>query len=97
VGYITLEMKKHFNITISGRVQGVGFRYAARNVAKSLGIKGFAKNLFNGNVYIEAEGDEELLAEFLSWCNRGPEHADVMKVDAVPGETVFFDCFDIRH
>jgi acylphosphatase len=90
-------MKKHLNITISGRVQGVGFRYTARNIATSLGIKGYAKNLYNGNVFIEAEADERPLAEFLSWCNRGPEHAYVTKVDAETGEIKFFDSFDIRH
>jgi acylphosphatase len=89
-------MKKHLNITISGRVQGVGFRYSALNVAKNLGIKGFAKNIYNGNVYIEAEADEEVLANFLTWCNRGPDHARVVKVNVEQGELVFFDDFDIR-
>jgi acylphosphatase len=90
-------MTKHLNITISGRVQGVGFRYAARNIAKSLGIKGYAKNLYNGNVYIEAEADEESLAEFVLWCKKGPDYAYVSKVETDPGETKLFDSFEIRH
>ena len=50
-------MKKHINITVVGRVQGVFFRDHCRRTARIYGIKGFAKNLANGNVYVEAEGD----------------------------------------
>ena len=46
----------HQNIRISGRVQGVGFRYNAREAAFHYGIKGFIRNQPNGDVYIEAEG-----------------------------------------
>ena len=89
-------MTKHLNITISGRVQGVGFRYAARNIARNIGIKGYAKNLYNGNVFIEAEADEKSLYGFVDWCHKGPDHAFVEKVIVEPGENVFFESFDIR-
>jgi len=50
-------MKKHVNITVKGRVQGVGFRYSAMEAAEELGIKGFVRNMPDGSVYIEAEGE----------------------------------------
>jgi acylphosphatase len=86
----------HKNITISGRVQGVGFRYAARNTAFSLGITGFVKNLSNGNVYIEAEGSFSQMEDFLSWCNQGPVRAIIKKVDIYVGEPVGYTSFLIR-
>jgi acylphosphatase len=90
-------MIKHYNITISGRVQGVGFRYTVRNVAKNMGVKGYAKNMHNGNVYIEAEADENTISEFLKWCQKGPDHAYVVKVDIEQGGIIFFDNFEIRY
>jgi acylphosphatase len=51
-------MKKHFNIRISGRVQGVFFRASTKAKAEELGISGFVQNEPDGSVYIEAEGEE---------------------------------------
>ena len=65
-------MIKHYNISITGRVQGVGFRYAAKRTAVSLGIAGFARNEGADGVYIEAEGEEENLKKFVDWCKKGP-------------------------
>ena len=48
-------MTKHLNIKIYGRVQMVGFRYSAKEMADQLDIKGFAQNSPDGAVYIEAE------------------------------------------
>ncbi len=47
------------HIIITGTVQGVGFRYYTRRLASSLGLTGFVKNLANGEVEIEAEGDKQ--------------------------------------
>ena len=87
---------KHFNITISGRVQGVGFRYSARSIAKYMGIKGFVRNLYDNKVYIEAEGDDRQLSEFINWCHKGPESARVDNVLVLPGEVKAFDSFEVR-
>lgn len=56
-------------------VQGVFFRYSAKDVADGLGISGFARNEADGTVYVEAEGEEDNLNEFLKWCRQGPETA----------------------
>ena len=57
-------MKKAVILKISGRVQNVGFRYHTRKKAQEMGISGFVKNQVDGSVYIEAEGEEEVLAAF---------------------------------
>jgi acylphosphatase len=55
---------KHWNIKVTGKVQGVFFRASTKAVADQLGVKGFVKNLSDGSVYIEAEGDEFALEYF---------------------------------
>jgi acylphosphatase len=59
------------NIKIFGQVQGVFFRGSAKQKAQDLGITGFVRNVL-GAVYIEAEGSEEALEQFLGWCRHGP-------------------------
>ena len=90
-------MIKHFNIKIYGRVQGVFFRESARNKAEELGINGFAKNEPDGIVYIEAEGEEEKLKEFIKWCGYGPELAGVGKINFKEGELKNFEKFVVRY
>jgi len=75
-------MRRHLNIKIHGRVQGVFFRHSAKQKAKELGIKGFAQNEPDDTVYIEAEGEEKNLKQFLDWCRRGPTFARVEKVES---------------
>ncbi len=74
-------MKKHVSIQIHGRVQKVGFRFAAIDKALELGLTGIVKNYENGQVHIEVEGEIEQLQSFLKWCHRGPENAHIDKVD----------------
>jgi acylphosphatase len=86
----------HKNIRISGRVQGVGFRYAARNMASLLGIMGFVRNLSNGDVYIEAEGIRVQMDEFIAWCREGPPRARVEKVEVSDGELRDYQEFIVK-
>ena len=88
-------MIQHLNINISGKVQGVGFRYSARSVARALGIKGFVKNLYNGDVAIEAEGTKVQLDEFVSWCHKGSEYARVTNIIVSNSQTIGFEEFHI--
>ena len=73
-------MRKHYNITVKGRVQGVGFRYNARRQALALGLDGFVNNKPDGSVYIEVEGNQADLDEFVAWCNAGPSGSRVIDV-----------------
>jgi len=86
----------HYNIRISGRVQGVGFRYSAAGEARYRGIRGFVKNLPDGNVYIEAEGSSEQLNSFVEWCRQGPRLGLVDSVTAEPAPVVNHSSFSIR-
>jgi len=66
---------------ISGRVQGVGFRYFAERVAHQLGICGYAKNLWSGSVEVYAIGDEVSLEEFKRQLGEGPRSARVKGIE----------------
>ena len=66
---------------IHGRVQGVGYRYAALRQAGRLGLRGFVRNREDGSVEAVAEGDEQSVADFVAWCREGPRGAAVTRVD----------------
>ena len=65
---------------VSGRVQGVGFRFFAERVANQLGLRGYVKNLWNGDVEAYAIGDEVQLEEFRRQLGEGPRMARVESV-----------------
>jgi acylphosphatase len=67
-------------ITVSGLVQGVGFRYFVHRHASRLGLKGFVRNLYNGDVEIEVEGDRSLIEELIKEVRVGPRAAGVRDV-----------------
>ncbi len=66
---------------ISGRVQAVGYRFFAERWANQLGIRGYVKNLWDGNVEVYAIGDEALLGEFKRRLVEGPRSAQVAGVE----------------
>lgn len=74
-------MKKHVTITVSGKVQGVFFRASTKHKADELDVKGLVRNEPEGSVYIEAEGEEENIEQFIRWCERGPASARVDQCD----------------
>ena len=59
-------MKKQAHVHYSGRVQGIGLRYTVQDIARELGVTGWAKNLDDGRVEMVAEAEEEILKDFLS-------------------------------
>ena len=85
------------NITVSGNVQGVGFRYSTKNIANSLGVKGFVKNLYNGDVYIEAEGNKVQLQHFIEWCRKGSSYSNVHEVKIEEDALKEFTQFKISY
>ncbi len=66
-----------FMIRVRGRVQGVGFRWSAREVAKRLGLTGWVRNADDGSVEVTAEGRSDKLEAFAVWLARGPLGARV--------------------
>ncbi len=86
---------KHINIKVTGKVQGVFFRASTKAVADQMGIKGLVKNEKDGSVYIEAEGDETILAMFIEWCNEGPDKSLVENVAVEDGEVKNYRNFEV--
>jgi acylphosphatase len=84
-------------ITVKGVVQGVGFRYFCYKQAVNFGITGYAKNLYNGDVEILAQGEENALNGFISIIKTGPRYANITSVNikvTEPGE--IFNDFHIK-
>ncbi len=73
--------RKKLKACVHGFVQGVGFRYFVRKNALKLGICGYAKNLSDGNVEIEAEGEEELLFKLIEILRKGNSYSEVKNVE----------------
>jgi len=67
-------------IVVSGRVQGVGFRYATINEARRLALAGWARNAPDGSVEIVAEGAPDAVRALIAWCGQGPPSARVRNV-----------------
>jgi acylphosphatase len=68
-------------ILVHGRVQGVFFRHAAAEEARSLGLRGWVKNLPNGDVEIVAEGPRRELKILAAWAHQGPRLARVTGIE----------------
>ncbi|MFN1834543.1 acylphosphatase [Balneola sp. MJW-20] len=68
-------------LIIDGRVQGVGFRNFTRRKARSLGIKGWVRNLNDGRVEVQAQGDENAIRQFIDQLHEGPPASYVKKID----------------
>ncbi|MBU2913546.1 acylphosphatase [Reichenbachiella agariperforans] len=68
------------SILVSGKVQGVFFRASTLEVAISLGIRGWVKNLADGRVEIEAHGEDSSIEQLFAWCDTGSDLAEVNEV-----------------
>ena len=90
-------MEVRAEIVVSGLVQGVGFRYFVMREAQKLGLKGFVKNLYSGEVLTVAEGEKAIVEELVKKIKVGPIHASVKscKVDWQEPKNEFTD-FEVR-
>lgn len=89
-------MKQALAITLSGKVQNVGFRFSTVQKAQELEIKGFVKNKHDGTVYIEAEGEADNLNRFLEWCKEGPPAATVQNTETQEIPIQEFSGFSVK-
>ena len=87
---------KHITITVSGKVQGVYFRAFTEKDAQRLNLRGFVRNERNGDVYIEAEGEDANLNQLINWCQTGSPNAIVKDIKVAEGEVKGFPEFVIR-
>jgi acylphosphatase len=90
-------MIQHKKLTVSGKVQGVGYRFSCMEKAYQMNIKGFVKNKKDGTVFVEAEGTPEDLEKFVAWCRKGPVWARVSGVDEREDEVQGYTSFEISR
>lgn len=88
---------RHIDVRITGKVQGVWYRKSAAEEALRSGVTGFAMNLPDGSVRIEAEGPQESLDRFLAWCRTGPPRAVVESVAVTDGPVIGYRHFETRR
>jgi acylphosphatase len=90
-------MKKQARIIVRGVVQGVCYRAYTQEAARTSGLRGYVRNLPNGDVEIVAEGEDEALQRLVDWAKRGPPLAEVedVRVDYSEPTNAFGD-FHIR-
>ena len=67
-------------LTITGRVQGVGYRIWAERTAAALGIRGWVRDRVDGSVELQATGDDHAVAALVEACRTGPRAAVVADV-----------------
>ena len=90
------KAEKQYEIIIRGRVQGVGFRYAARNQARSLGLKGWVENQPDGSVRTLARGSAEACGKYIQWCRTGTSYSWVEGIDVIEKTPSHLSHFRIR-
>jgi acylphosphatase len=82
---------------VSGRVQGVGFRYFAERTARAAGVRGWVRNLSDGRVETLAEGEEEAVGRYLERIGRGPFRGSVDGLEVEDREPEGFEGFEITR
>ena len=88
---------KTMHVVISGLVQGVGYRYFALQKARVLGIRGYVRNMYTGEVEIVAQADEAALDTFMQDLRIGPRSAHVASARIVwHDDAEMYNSFDIR-
>ena len=87
------------SFVVSGRVQGVGFRYHTQNMAVQLCLAGWVRNRADGDVEGIVQGSTQDVEAMLDWLGKGPPHARVEKLesDRVDDETMLFESFQITR
>ena len=85
-----------FQAVVRGRVQGVGFRYFARQRAEIHGVAGFVRNRPDGSVEVHAEGGEAALTAFETDIRKGPSFGKVEDASIVAAKVRGFERFEIR-
>jgi acylphosphatase len=73
-------------VTVTGRVQGVGFRYATLQEAQQRGLSGWVRNLADGRVEVLAQGPAASVDGLVGWIGTGPRFASVVDVEVAAVE-----------
>ena len=86
-----------YHLKISGRVQGVGYRYFTERAARQSGLAGWVRNLPDGRVEAEIQGENEKLVHFLSQLRRGPALGRVTDIQKYEVPVLEESMFEIRY
>ena len=90
-------MSAAVTIKVTGRVQGVAFRWYAVQEAERLGVRGWVRNEPDESVAAHLEGDDEAVEAMVAWCRRGPSSAVVRDVAVTDARATGATSFDIRY
>ena len=91
-------MQKRVHAVAEGLVQGVGYRWFIAKTAERFGLKGYVRNLFDGTVEMEIQGDAEHFGKFFAEAQKGPFGASVSNIKRVEKPaTDEFTGFEIRR
>lgn len=77
---------KTLRLVIHGRVQGVFFRDTMCREAHNLSVTGWVRNRSDGTVEAAVQGEPAAVDAIVRWSQRGPQHAQVVRVDIMPDE-----------
>lgn len=86
-----------YNWIVSGRVQGVGFRYFTYIIASKYDLKGWVKNLSDGSVEVMVQGDENKVSNLKKYLMRGNGIIKVKEIREKTLTTEELSCFEIRY
>jgi acylphosphatase len=90
-------MTKAVTVKVTGRVQGVSFRWYAAQEARRLGVTGWIRNEPDESVAGQFEGDDEAVDALVAWCRRGPSYAAVREVAVTDARPTGARSFDVRY
>ncbi len=92
------EDYRTYRVVLSGRVQGVGFRYFAEDQAQNYNIKGYVKNTYNNKVEVLCQGKQKELDLFILMLKKGPTFANVTEIKIDPVENpAKYEYFEVRY
>lgn len=88
---------KAVRATVTGRVQGVSFRWYTEERARELGVTGWVRNEPDGSVMLHAEGADEAVDALVEWCRTGPALARVRNVAVREAAETGATTFEVRY
>jgi acylphosphatase len=96
---MTVGDRARLHAIVRGRVQGVGFRATTQHEARRRGLSGWVRNLSDGSVEVDAEGERTHLESFLAFLHRGPlgAHVDAVESEWLVGEGGAPFPFEVRR
>jgi acylphosphatase len=90
-------MSRAVTVKVTGRVQGVGYRYHAAEEADRLGVAGWISNEPDESVAGHFEGDDAAVDALVDWCRHGPSYAVVRHVAVMEARPTGTRGFDVRY